>query len=579
MKILIAEDQPPAALFLRRMLETMGHEVVVAPDGEAAWQIVRDGNAPILISDWMMPRLDGLDLCRRIRAAGGDRYTYVILLTSRDRREDRLEGLRAGADDFLTKPPYPDEIALRVEIAERILAVHDHLARRNLQLAHQARHDELTGLPNRSHLQHELERRLNGRSSANPFALLLIDLDRFKEINDALGHHYGDLLLQAIAPRLRDVIGDSGIAARIGGDEFGILVPGADGASAVRVAESVLAALRQPIVIKGRALDVGASIGVALCPGHADDPIAMLQCADIAMYAAKRNRVGCLVYAAERPEFQPVRVALIGELRRGIEQNQLLLHYQPKINLRTRAVEGVEALVRWLHPREGLLPPSQFIELAEETGLIKPLSLWTLQTALLQCRVWRQEGSALNVAVNLAADVLREPDLLEMIVANLQISDTLPGWLTLEITESAVMADPKSAKAMLGRLRGMGVRIAIDDFGTGYSSLGYLRDLPVDEIKIDRSFVQRVTSGDPNASIVRSVIDLGRNLGLKVVAEGAEDKETVELLESLGCDYVQGFYFSKPLAPADFAAWLARSQVNGLGGMHSIPRQTTVRVT
>ena len=334
MKILIAEDQAPSALFLERMLEKMGHEVAVAPDGEEAWGIVRSGDAPVLISDWMMPRLNGLDLCRRIRALGGDRYTYIILLTSRDRREDRLEGLSAGADDFLTKPTHPDELALRLQIAERILAVHDHLARRNLQLAYQATHDGLTGLPNRSYLQHELERRLDGRSADGPFALLLIDLDRFKEINDTLGHHYGDLLLQALAPRLRDVVGDSGTAARIGGDEFGVLVTGADGASAVRVAEAILAALRQPIVIKGQALDVGASIGVALCPGHADDPISVLRCADIAMYAAKRNRVGCLVYAPGRPEFQPVRVARIGELRRGIERNQLLLHYQPKINLR-----------------------------------------------------------------------------------------------------------------------------------------------------------------------------------------------------------------------------------------------------
>jgi EAL domain-containing protein (putative c-di-GMP-specific phosphodiesterase class I) len=332
------------------------------------------------------------------------------------------------------------------------------------------------------------------------------------------------------------------------------------------------------MVIKGEPLDVGASIGIALYPGHADDPIAMLQCADIAMYAAKRSRVGCLVYAPDRPEFQSVRVALIGELRRGIEQNQLMLHYQPKINLRTRAIEGVEALVRWLHPRDGLLPPDQFIELAEETGLIKPLTLWALHTALLQCRVWRQEGLALNVAVNLAADVVRAPDLVGMIVANLQNSDALPGWLTLEITESAIMADPTNAKLMLTRLRGMGVRIAIDDFGTGYSSLAYLKDLPVDEIKIDQSFVRELTAVGPNACIVKSVIDLGRNLGLKVVAEGAEDLETVELLESLGCDCVQGIYFSQPLAPTDFTRWLAKAEQNSHHGMHPAPRKTAVRL-
>jgi two-component system cell cycle response regulator len=316
MKILIAEDQPPAALVLQRSLEKMGHQVVVATDGEAAWRIVCQGETPILISDWMMPRLDGLELCRRIRAAGSNRYTYIILLTSRDRRDDRLEGLRAGADDFLTKPTCRDELTLRLEIAERILAVHDHLARQNLQLAHQATHDGLTGLPNRSHLQSELERRLDSQSTDRPLALLLIDLDRFKEINDGFGHHCGDEVLQALAPRLCEVVGSSGTAARLGGDEFGVLLPGADGASAGRVAEAILAAVEQPIVIRGRAHDVGASIGIALCPTHADDPIAILKCADIAMYAAKRTRVGCLVYAADHAECQPARMAQTGERRR-----------------------------------------------------------------------------------------------------------------------------------------------------------------------------------------------------------------------------------------------------------------------
>ena len=296
MNILIAEDQPTAALVLRRMLEKLGHRVVVAPDGETAWRIVCEGKTPVLITDWMMPRLDGLDLCRRVRAAGGDRYTYIILLTARDRRDDRLEGLRAGADDFLTKPTCPDELILRLEIAERILAVHDRLAWQNLQLAHQAAHDGLTGLPNRSHLQRELERQLDRRLIGAPLALLMIDLDRFKDINDAFGHYCGDLLLQALAPRLRNAVGCSGTAARIGGDEFGVLLPGADGDGAIQVAQAIIAALQQPIVITGRELDVGASIGIALCPGHANDPVAMLQCADVAMYRAKRSGAGFLIY-------------------------------------------------------------------------------------------------------------------------------------------------------------------------------------------------------------------------------------------------------------------------------------------
>ncbi len=429
------------------------------------------------------------------------------------------------------------------------------------RLAYQAAHDALTGLPNRARFQSELEEHLGeSREGGRRLALLMVDLDRFKEVNDAFGHHYGDLLLQGLGPRLRAAVWSSGTLARIGGDEFGILLPGANGEDAIQVAEAILAAVRQPIVVKGQALEVGASIGVALCPDHTHDPIALLQCADVAMYAAKRAKVGYLMHAADQSEFTPRRVALIGELRRGILQDQLLLHYQPKINLRTRAVEGVEALVRWFHPRDGLLPPAAFVGMAQDTGLIKPLSLWVLHTALLQCRVWHQTGVPLHVAVNLAADVLREPELVEMIIAQLEIADALPQWLTLEITESAVMADPILAKQVLTRLRTMGVRISIDDFGTGYSSLTYLRDLPVDEVKIDRSFVKEMDSRKEDACIVRSVVDLGHNLGLQVVAEGVEDQNTVERLTALGCDYVQGFHFTRPLPPAEFDAWLARTQ-------------------
>jgi diguanylate cyclase (GGDEF)-like protein/PAS domain S-box-containing protein len=425
------------------------------------------------------------------------------------------------------------------------------------RLAYQATHDALTGLPNRAQFQSELERYLGEPRQADvPLALLLVDLDRFKEVNDAFGHHYGDLLLQGLGPHLRGALCGSGTVARIGGDEFGIILPGADAARAIRATEAILAAVRQPVVVKGQALEVGASVGIALCPDHTRDPIALLQCADVAMYAAKRARAGYMVYSAGQPECTPRRVALIGELRRGIDQDQLLLHYQPKINLRTQAVDGVEALVRWIHPREGLLGPGEFVEMAEDTGLIKPLTFWVLHTALLQCRAWHQTGASLNVAINLAADMLREPELVEIVTAHLESTDALPEWLTLEVTESAVMADPEQARETLARLRRIGVRISIDDFGTGYSSLAYLRDLPVNEVKIDRSFVTEMDSREQDACIVRSVIELGHNLGLQVVAEGVEAQTTVERLAGMGCDYVQGFHFSRPLPPVEFAAWL-----------------------
>jgi len=429
------------------------------------------------------------------------------------------------------------------------------------RLEYQATHDALTGLPNRARFQTELERHLcASREGSHPFALLMIDLDRFKEINDTFGHHYGDLLLQGMGPHLRNALGGQGILARIGGDEFGILLPGADGARAIQTVEAILTAVRQPIMVKGQALDAGASVGIALCPDHADDPIALLQCADIAMYAAKRAKIGYSVYTPYQHDATPRRIALIGELRRGIDQDQLLLHYQPKISLRTFAVEGVEALVRWLHPRDGLLPPDEFIGVAEDTGLIMPLSLWVLHTALLQCRVWRQSGVAVNVAVNLAADALRERELVRMITAQLENSDAIPGWLTLEITESAVMTDPIQASETLAQLRSIGVRISIDDFGTGYSSLAYLRDLPADEIKIDQSFVKEMATREHDACLVRSIIELGHNLDLQVVAEGVEDQATVDLLTTLGCDYAQGFHFARPLPVADFTAWLTKTQ-------------------
>lgn len=420
------------------------------------------------------------------------------------------------------------------------------------RLAHQATHDDLTGLPNRARFQSDLEQFLG---VGGPLALLLIDLDRFKEINDTLGHHVGDLLLRQMGPRMRDALNGRGTIARLGGDEFAILLPGADESQAVGVAELILEAVRRPIMASGHALDVGASIGVAVSPAHTREPIALLQCADVAMYSAKRSRSGYLVYADNQAARTPRRLEMIGELRRGIEQGQLLLHYQPKVDLKTRRVDGAEALARWLHPREGLLPPSRFIKIAEDTGLIKPLSLWAIQTALLQNRVWHQDGTGFPVAVNLAAEMLALPDLARVVSDLIHGSDALPAWLTLEVTESAIMTDPKQARWTLSTLRDMGVRIAIDDFGTGYSSLAYLRDLPADEVKIDRSFVRDMTASVKNACIVRSIIDLGRNLGLRVVAEGAEDLATVEMLASMDCDSVQGFYFSPPLPPLEFANW------------------------
>ncbi len=425
------------------------------------------------------------------------------------------------------------------------------------QLAYQATHDALTGLPNRALLLRRMDEAVNStRPRDAAFALLLLDLDRFKEINDTFGHHYGDEVLRQLSPILTGVVRDSDTVARLGGDEFGILLPGSDCERAKAVAARILAGLSRPVMVCEQPLDVGVSIGIALFPEHGSEGTTILQKADVAMYAAKRARAGLALFSAEQSSYTPRRLAMVGELRQGIENNQLLMHYQPKVDLKTRRVVGAEALVRWQHPRDGLVPPVEFIPIAEHTGLIRPLGLWTLNTALLQCRVWHQKGLELNVAVNLAPDNLQDEALFDTIVKLLGGSDALPHWLTVEVTESAVMDDPARAKTVLTRLHELGVRIAIDDFGTGYSSLAYLKELPVDEVKVDRSFVREMAVNERDACIVRAVIDLGHNLGLRVVAEGVEDRETVDLLTSLGCDLVQGFYYSPPLPPADFISWV-----------------------
>ncbi len=424
-------------------------------------------------------------------------------------------------------------------------------------LEYQASHDALTGLPNRARLWKSMEAAVAAaRTRGGTAALLWIDLDRFKDINDTFGHHYGDQVLKDLNPRLWAGLRETDLVARLGGDEFAILLPGADREGAVRVAERVLAELCRPIEVNGHRIDLGASIGIALFPEHGQDAETLMRRADVAMYAAKRSRAGLTVSAAGQSHSTPRRLELVAELRQGIEDGQLLLHYQPKVDLRTGRVLGAEALVRWQHPRDGLIPPDLFIPLAEQTGLIRPLGLWVLDAALARCAEWSKAGLDLSVAVNLAADSLQDPRLDEMVAAMLRRAGVAPGRLTLEVTESAMMADPARAKEVLGRIHEAGVRVAIDDFGTGYSSLAYLKDLPVDEVKIDQKFVSGMRGNQKDACIVRSVVDLGHNFGLRVVAEGAEDRESSDLLASWGCDVAQGYFFSRPLPPCDLRAWL-----------------------
>jgi diguanylate cyclase (GGDEF)-like protein len=419
----------------------------------------------------------------------------------------------------------------------------------------QAVTDELTGLPNRRALYERIRRAIAGRPDGQ-LTLLLIDLDGFKEVNDSLGHNAGDLLLREIGPRLRDALREEDLLARLGGDEFGVLIEDAGVDNAVAVASRVRTALERPLEVEGLELMVDASIGIAAYPEHGTDADALMQHADVAMYHAKVARTGCEVYTPERDASSRDRLGLLGGLRRAIDGGELVLHYQPKADLAGGDVVAVEALVRWQHPERGLLGPGEFLPAAEQTALMRPLTLRVLDVALADCRRWLDAGRTLSVAVNLAVANLIDRGFPAEVAAALDRHGVPAELLQLEITENVVMADPARALEVLDALRSLGVGLSLDDFGTGHSSLAYLRRLSVDEIKIDRSFVSEMVADPDAAAIVRHTIDLARSLRLRVVAEGAEDAETWAALESAGCDLGQGYFLSRPIPAAQLEAWL-----------------------
>ncbi len=430
-------------------------------------------------------------------------------------------------------------------------------------LGHQALHDVLTGLPNRSCFYDRTEQAMRqGARDGSNSAVMLFDLDRFKEINDTLGHKYGDRVLCEVGPRIHQILRDADTVARLGGDEFCVLLPRVEAlGDALEVAERIISALEKPLEIDGMVLSMEASCGVAMAPGDGDSADLLLQRADVAMYVAKGSNESIVAYNDKLDLNTPGRLTLLGDLRTAIAEGQLLLHYQPKASMETGQIRGVEALVRWQHPTLGILPPSEFIPVAEHTGLIKPLTTWVLATALRQCRQWLDEtgtetGTELSMAINLSTRSLLDDGFPQEVKMALDRWAVPAHLLELEITESAIMTEPTRARLLLTELAELGVRIAIDDFGTGYSSLAYLKDLPVNQLKIDQSFVQHMHTDLNDAIIVRSVVDLGHNLGLQIVAEGVEDLETWEQLTELGCDDAQGYFLAKPMAPSDLVAWL-----------------------
>jgi diguanylate cyclase (GGDEF)-like protein len=424
---------------------------------------------------------------------------------------------------------------------------------------HQALHDTLTGLPNRALFHDRVHQAIQtARREEAVVAVMVMDLDHFKEINDTLGHYHGDRLLQLVGERLGATLRGADTVARLGGDEFAVLLPRVrDSGQALEVAEKLIESLGRSFEIDGLSLEVGASVGIACFPEHGEDGETLLQRADIAMYVAKNAGSGARLYEIEHDKHSVQRLALAGELRRAIEHDELVLHYQPKIDVATGRIVGAEALCRWQHPSLGLVMPNEFVPMAEHTGLITPLTRRVLELALAQIGRWHEAGHRLSVAVNLSARSFLDAHLLEEELPRLiRQAGIDPALLELEITESMIVGDPDRARAVLEGLNRLGVTLAIDDFGTGYSSLAYLRLLPVDEIKIDRSFVFEMAGDRSGETIVRSIIDLAHNLGLRAVAEGVEDQALLTRLTELGCDVAQGFHISRPLPPHRFDQWV-----------------------
>jgi diguanylate cyclase (GGDEF)-like protein len=450
-------------------------------------------------------------------------------------------------------------VLLFLALVPILRSVTRRIERQMEEIEYHALYDELTGLPNRVLFRDRIGQALLAAQRENGSAtVLLLDVDRFREINDALGHEAGDVLLQEIGARLQEMLRASETFARLGGDEFGILLPQGSVEDAVLLAARIHEALEAPFSISGLPLEVTTSVGVAAFPEHSDNVDALLQHADVAMYVAKDAHAGTAAYDVAQDTNDAARLALVGELRKAIEKGELVVHFQPKAELQTGRIVGVEALVRWDHPQRGFIPPDDFVPLAERTGLIKPLTRHVLACALAQCGKWNAAGLDLHVAVNLTVPDLLDLELPDRIAALLEETGVDPERLELEITETTILADPFRVRQVLTRLNEMGLRLAIDDFGTGYSSFAYLKRLPVQTIKIDRSFVAGMCDDASDATIVRSTVDLGRNLGLEIVAEGVETQEIWDALRALGCSLAQGYLIGRPLPAAALTAVLSQ---------------------
>ena len=464
-----------------------------------------------------------------------------------------LDAARAGDYSKRISVRTQDDVgALACQVNELLT----NSANREMRILESALSDPLTGLPNRTLLTERLRHMLAiSRRRTSPFAIAVLDLDRFKFVNDTLGHAAGDAVLKEVARRLRNTVRDGDTVARLGGDEFVLMLPG--GESAVReVASRILDAMQEPLNFREQRIDIGLSIGIAMHPQHGSDDLTLLRHADHAMYRAKRRRAGIEIFCGEQNEVRRSYLSMLGELRRALEGDQLFLQYQPKLDVASGMIVGLEGLVRWRHPNRGNVPPSEFVPFAEQSGFVREITQWVVARGARFSHQLALNGLDLCVAVNVSAHDIESPAFAQAITEIVRKEQPAPGRLCLEITESGLVSETDNAVANLKAISVLGVRLAVDDFGTGYATLKQLQNLPVHELKIDRSFVSGMQENRGNQTIVRSTIDLGKQLGLRMVAEGVETVEELRGLAAMGCDEVQGYYVAKPMDPEEIIDWV-----------------------